>query len=105
MGAFPSTFISKHHTFPAGTQRKATNVFVKEARANHLLPDSSESAALCPDGDLAPCIAASGLSTESVSYVADIIDHAEFDIIIIVIIIDRRLGVLLAPLWNRATLP
>ena len=46
MGAFSSKFIKEHHTFPAGTQRKVTDVYVKEARANHLLPDTPESAAL-----------------------------------------------------------
>ena len=58
MGAFSSKFIKEHHTFPAGTQRKVTDVYVKEARAKHLLPDRPESVALCPDGELASCIAA-----------------------------------------------
>ena len=51
--------IKEHHTFPVGAQRKVTDVYAKDARANHLLPDNAESAALCPDGDLATCIAAS----------------------------------------------
>ena len=77
LGTFSCEFIKKHHTFPAGTQRKVTDVFAKEERANRLLPDSTESAALCPDGGMASCIAATAMSNESVAYVADLIDLAE----------------------------
>ena len=79
---FSSKLISEHHTFPAGTQRKVTDVYVKEARANHLLPDSTAFAALCLHEDLAPCVAASGLSTVSATYVVDIIDLTELYIMI-----------------------
>ena len=45
LGSFDVEFIRKHHTFPAGTQRKVTDVYKKEPRANHLLPiESADSA-------------------------------------------------------------
>ena len=88
MGTYPCDFITKHHTFPAGTRRRVTDVFAQEARANRLLPDSSESTALCPDGDLAPCIAATATSIGSVTFVADMIVLTELDMMI-----DKMLGV------------
>ena len=41
METFDSEFILKHHKFPTGTQRKVTDVFKKEPRANHLIPDET----------------------------------------------------------------
>ena len=41
MGTYDYDFIMRHHRFPAGTQRKVTDVLRKEERANHLLPDAS----------------------------------------------------------------
>lgn len=44
LGTFDTDFINTHHMFPAGTQRKITDVFVKTPRANHLLPDADGTA-------------------------------------------------------------
>ena len=52
LDTFPNQFIKKYHTFPSGTQRKVTDVFVKEERANHLIGDP-ESAALGSTGEIA----------------------------------------------------
>ena len=46
MDTFDVGFIMKHHKFPAGTQRKVTDVFTKLPRANHLLPEESGTADL-----------------------------------------------------------
>jgi len=72
MDTFASEFIKQHHTFPAGTQRKVTDVYRKEERANHLLPD--DATALGQEGLMAVSRSATP-SQEDLSYfVADLID-------------------------------
>ena len=97
LDTFPDQFIKKYHTFPSGTQRKVTDVFAKEERANHLIGDP-ESAALGSPGELADAsmrelratdsgvlsaatLAARGES-EGPFFVADLIDLTELDKII-----------------------
>ena len=63
MDTFDTDFIAKFHTFPAGTTRKVTDVFHKEVRANHLLPDSAT--ADCEDGMMAVSRAASSSSGDA----------------------------------------
>lgn len=46
MDTFAVGFIKAKYTFLAGTQRKVTDEFLKEKRANHMLPDAEGIAAL-----------------------------------------------------------
>ena len=62
-------FIKQYHTFPAGTQRKVIDVFVKEERANHLLPD--DATAVCQMGIMAVSLSAASMSYDPACFVAD----------------------------------
>ena len=77
MGAFDLEFIKRHHTFPVGTQRKVTDVFKKEVRANHLLPD--DATAVCEDGMMAVSLSATTTSDDPLWFVADLIDLVGLD--------------------------
>ena len=72
MDTFDSGFIKHYHTFPTGTQRKVTDVFLKEERANHLLPD--DATAICQDGNMAVSRTATSQSDSLSYFVADLID-------------------------------
>ena len=75
MDTFDKEFIRKHHTFPAGTQRKVTDVFRKTERVNHLIPCTDGTADPMPEVSMSSrhCKNVGGFRTGLTSYKA--IEH------------------------------
>jgi len=84
MDAFDAEFIKNHHTFPAGTKRKVTDVFVMEKRSNHLLPVEEETS-FKQVRNLNASLAAttwSGDPEDPLFFVADLIDLVALDTVL-----------------------